>query len=87
MALNSQLLNFKNFADCMVLDTQQLLLTIRPQMGLLRKLKDGTMTDRLSLILFQYRITPQTTMAPAEILLGRRLKSRLDIILRPSLDE
>ena len=54
----------------------------------LRKLKDGTMTDRLSRILFQYRITPQTTtgMAPAELLIGRRLKSRLDILM-PSLDE
>ena len=54
----------------------------------LRKLKDGTMTDRLSRILFQYRITPQTTtgMAPAELLIGRRLKSRLDILM-PSFDE
>ena len=42
-----------------------------------RKLSRGTMTDRLSRVLFQYRITPQTTTgtAPAELLLGRKPRS------------
>ena len=38
----------------------------------LTKLKDGTMTDRLSHIFLQYKIIPQTTTgtAPAELLLS-----------------
>ena len=39
-------------------------------------------------MLFQYRITPQTTtgVSPAELMLGRRLHSRLDC-LKPKLDK
>ena len=53
----------------------------------LKKLTEGSMSDRLSRFLFQYRLTPQTTTgsAPAELLLGRRPRSRLDL-LKPSLE-
>lgn len=52
----------------------------------LKKLRSGTLMDRLSKILFRYRITPQTTTgtAPSELLFGRKLKSCLDL-LRPNL--
>ena len=51
----------------------------------LRKQTGGTLSDQLARLLFQYRITPQTTTgtAPAELLLGRKPRSRLDI-LKPS---
>lgn len=43
---------------------------------------EGTINDRLSRFLFSYRITPQmsTGMSPAELLMGRRLRTRLDRI-------
>ena len=46
------------------------------------KLKDGSLVDRLSHILFYNHMTPQTTtgMSPAELLQNRRLRSRLDLI-------
>ncbi len=46
------------------------------------------MKSRLARFLFAYRLTPQTTtgVAPAEMLLGRRPRSRLDI-LRPLTSE
>ena len=48
----------------------------------LKKLRNGTMEERLSKILFQYRITPQssTQETPAKLLNGREFKSRLDLI-------
>ncbi len=51
----------------------------------LKKIKVGPMTDRLAKILFNYRITPQNTteVTPAKLLMGRELKSRLDL-LRPN---
>ena len=54
----------------------------------LKKQKTGTLQDRLSKILFRYRITPHTTtgMAPSEMLMGRKLNSRLNL-LKPSLDQ
>lgn len=54
----------------------------------LKKQNTGTLQDRLSKILFKYRITPHTTtgMAPSELLMGKKLKSRLDL-LKPSLDQ
>lgn len=50
----------------------------------LRKNTRGSMKSRLAHLLFQYRITPQTTtrVSPSELLLGRRPRSRLDL-LRP----
>ena len=52
----------------------------------LKKLRNGAMEERLSKILFQYRITPQssTQETPAKLLNGRELKSRLDLI-KPSI--
>ena len=46
----------------------------------------GTMHTRLSRFLLAYRSTPQTTtgVTPAELLLNRRLRTRLDLI-RPEL--
>ena len=54
----------------------------------LRKMAEGTLSDRIARFLFQYRNTPHTTtgMIPAELLMGRRLRSRLDLI-KPSLDQ
>jgi len=45
-----------------------------------------TLSDRIARFLFTYRNTPQTTtgMSPAELLFGRRLRSRLDL-LKPDL--
>ena len=54
----------------------------------LKKLTTGTMSARLAKILFNYRISPQTTTgtSPAELLLGRRPRTRLDL-LRPNTAE
>ena len=42
----------------------------------------GSVRTRLAKILFTYQLTPQTTtgLSPAEMLLGRRSRSRLDLI-------
>ena len=42
----------------------------------MRKMQEGTIPEKLARMLFQYRITPQTTtgMSPAELLMGRRLR-------------
>ena len=47
-----------------------------------KKLTEGTLESKLSHFLFHYRLTPQTTtgQSPAELLLGRRIKSRLDLL-------
>lgn len=52
----------------------------------LKRMTGGSLSTRLSRFLFKYRLTPQTTTArtPAEMLMGRRPKSRLDL-LRPDL--
>ena len=43
---------------------------------------DGPMEVRLSKFLFKYRITPQTTtgLSPAQLLMGRRLRTHLDLL-------
>ena len=48
----------------------------------------GIQSDRIARFLFQYRITPQTTtgLSPAELLLGRNLRSRLEL-LKPNLEQ
>ena len=53
-----------------------------------RKSSVGTVRDRIARLLFQYRITPHTTtgMSPAEMLMGRKLRSRLDL-LKPNLEQ
>ncbi len=50
----------------------------------LKKTKEESVKSRLAKFLYAYRLTPQTTtgVAPAEALLGRRPRSKLDI-LRP----
>ena len=54
----------------------------------LKKQQGDTLDDRLCGLLFQYRITPQTTTgtAPAQLLQGRNLRSRLDC-LKPTVEE
>ena len=49
-------------------------------------MSEGTVQEKLSRFLFSYRITPQTTtgMSPAELLMGRTLRSRLHL-LKPNL--
>ena len=51
------------------------------------KQSGGTVEDRLARFLLQYRMTPHTTtdISPAELLFGRRLRTRLDAI-RPNLE-
>ena len=48
----------------------------------LRKIKEGTLECKLSRFLFQYRITPHsvTGISPAELLMKRTLRSRLDLL-------
>ena len=43
---------------------------------------DGSLESKISKFLFNYRITPQSTtgLAPAKILLGRRPRSRFDLL-------
>ena len=48
----------------------------------LKKSKDGTLQARIDRLLFNYRITPQTTtgVSPSELMFGRRLRSVLDLV-------
>ncbi len=48
----------------------------------LKKVTEGSVTDRLAKVLFAYRITPQGTtgVSPAELLLGHRPRTRLDLV-------
>ena len=48
----------------------------------LKKVTTGNVRVRLAKILFAHRLTPQTTtgLSPAEMLLGRRPRSRLDLL-------
>ena len=45
-----------------------------------KKLRDGTVSDRLARFLLSYRITPHSTtgLSPAELVFGRNLRSRFD---------
>ena len=54
----------------------------------LKKVTQGTLTARLAKVLFSYRLTPQGTtgISPAEALLGRRPRSKLDLV-RPNTAE
>ena len=51
----------------------------------IKKQAEGTLESKLAHFLFHYRLTPQTTtgQSPSELLLGRCIKSRLDL-LQPS---
>ena len=48
----------------------------------MRKMKEGRIETKVSRLLFQYRITPHTTtgVTSAELLMGRKLTSRLDLV-------
>ena len=48
----------------------------------LKRIQGSSIQEKLSKFLFQYRITPHTTtgIAPAELFMGRRLRSRLDLL-------
>ena len=52
----------------------------------LKRTKDGSVSDRLSRVLLIYHITPHSTtgVPPAQLLMGRNLKSRFDL-LKPNL--
>ena len=54
----------------------------------LKKITAGNIEDKLARFLFQYRITPHTTtgQSPAELLMGRRPRSYLDI-LKPNISD
>ena len=53
-----------------------------------KKMLNGTVQDKIARFLFSYRITPQTTTgtSPAELLMGRTLRSRLHL-LKPNLSQ
>ena len=48
----------------------------------LKKYKNGSLEERIAKVLFTYRIAPHSTtgVSPSELLLGRRLRSHLDLI-------
>ena len=48
----------------------------------MRKMSGGSVETRVSRFLARYRITPQTStgVSPAELLLGRKPRSRLDLV-------
>ena len=47
-----------------------------------KKLTEGTLEQRLFRLLFMYRLTPHSTTgrSPAELMLGRQPRSRLDLL-------
>ena len=47
-----------------------------------KKMQVGTLAERIARFLFAYSTTPHTTtgVAPAELLMGRKLKTRLDLV-------
>ena len=49
----------------------------------MKKLSEGSLQDRVNSFLFKYCTTPQTTtgVTPAELLLGRKLRSQLDLLV------
>ena len=49
----------------------------------MKKLSQGTLQDRINAFLFKYRTTPQTTtgITPAELLMGRKLRTHLDLLV------
>ena len=48
----------------------------------LKKYKNGSFEERIAKVLLTYRIAPHSTtgVSPSELLLGRRLRSRLDLV-------
>ena len=54
----------------------------------MKKMTEGSLRQKLARLLFTYRLTPQSTIgvSPAELLLGRKLRSVLDL-LNPNVTE
>ncbi|KAK3100735.1 hypothetical protein FSP39_024398 [Pinctada imbricata] len=54
----------------------------------MKKMKSGTIQEKINNFLFRYRITPHTTTgaSPAELLMKRKLKSKLDLVF-PNMEE
>ena len=54
----------------------------------LKKNTEGSLSDRIAKLLFAYRRTPHSTtgVSPAQLLMGRNLKSRLDL-LKPDISQ
>ena len=52
------------------------------------KLTEGSLQDKISRFLYSYRLTPHTTTErpPAELMIGRQLRSRLDLV-KPQLEK
>ena len=48
----------------------------------LKKEEGGTMTSKIAKVLMAYRTTPQSTtgVSPSELLQGRRIRTRLDLL-------
>ncbi len=48
----------------------------------LRKVTQGDIHSRIAKVLFAYRISPHSTtgVAPTELLLGRKVRTRLDLV-------
>lgn len=55
---------------------------------MMKKAGEGSVATKVARVLFSYRITPQSTtgLSPAEMLLGRKLRSTLDL-LHPDLQQ
>ena len=49
----------------------------------MKKLSTGSLQDRVNSFLFKYRTTPQTTtgVTPAELMMGRKLRTHLDLLV------
>ena len=49
----------------------------------MKKLAGGSLQDRVNSFLLKYRTTPQTTtgISPAELLMGRKLRTHLDLLV------
>ena len=49
----------------------------------IRQMQNGSIEEKLAKFLFKYRITPHSTtgVSPSELLMGRRIRSRLDLLL------
>ena len=49
----------------------------------IRQMLNGSIEEKLAKFLFKYRITPHSTtgVSPSELLMGRRIRSRLDLLL------
>ena len=57
--------------------------TIQTFKNFMKKCTDGSIEASISRILLHYRVTPQTTtgISPAEMLMGRHPRSRLDLLI------